>query len=276
MAFIKVDLFSEMLYQNIGVDLFFPLDFEEYKDVNEVRGVIYLLHGMKGNSSSWFNYTAALRYARENNLILISPTVHNSFYADNYAGEKYFKYVSEELPQKLNKMFNIPTDREKTFIAGLSMGGFGAMLLGLSRPDLYAACASFSGAVGLLQNEIKDKEEPFVKRFLMPILGPEFKAREDLELPVLAKKVSELEKEKQPKILCTCGTEDYLYKANVMFKDYMKTLPLEFTYMQWTGTHDWDFWDRSLAIAINFFLNNDYDKKVHSAWEYEVLTEKNN
>ncbi len=274
MAFIKVDIFSEMLHQNIAVDLFFPLDFEEYKEVDEVKGVIYLLHGMKGNSSSWFNYTAALRYARENNLILISPTAHNSFYADNFAGERYFTYLTEELPQKLSKMFNIPTTREKTFIAGLSMGGFGAMLLGLSRPDLYAACASFSGAVGLGQNEIKE-EDAFAKRFLAPILGPEFKFREDLELSILAKKVSTLKEGEKPKILCTCGTEDYLYKTNVMFKDYMKTLPLDFTFMQWTGTHDWDFWDRSLAIAIDFFLGNDYDKKVHSAWQYEIEIEKN-
>ncbi len=274
MAFIKADIYSEMLYQNISVDLFFPSDFEEYKDTKEVNGVIYLLHGMKGNSSSWNNYTAAQRYARENNLILISPTVHNSFYADNYFGERYFTYVAEELPKKLKMIFNIPNDREKTFVAGLSMGGFGAMLLGLSRPDLFAACATFSGAVGVGQAEINNIDDPFVKRFMAPILGQDLKLREDLNLAILAKKVSELKKEEQPRILCTCGREDNLYKSNVMFKDYMKTLPLDFTYMEWTGEHNWDFWDRSLAYAIDFFLNNKFDEKCHSAWNYEVKIEK--
>ncbi len=273
MAFIKADIYSEMLYQNISVDLFFPSDFEENKEA-DIEGVIYLLHGMKGNSSSWFNLTAAQRYARENNVILISPSVHNSFYADTYFGEKYFTYVTQELPFKLNKIFNIPNNREKTFIAGLSMGGYGAMLLGLSRPDLYAACATFSGAVGVGNGEIEDKDSPFVKRFMAPILGPDLKMREDLDLSSLAKKVSLLDEDKQPRILCTCGTEDYLYSANVAFKNEMQNLPLDFTYMEWTGTHDWDFWDRSLSIAIDFFLNNGYDKKCHDAWSYEIKVEK--
>ncbi len=274
MAFIKADIYSEMLYQNMSVDLFFPSDFEEHRSSDNVNGVIYLLHGMKGNSSSWNNYTGAQRYARENNLILISPTVHNSFYADNSFGERYFTYVTEELPKVLNRIFKIPNDREKTFIAGLSMGGFGAMLLGLSRPDLYAACATFSGAVGFVQGEITNADEPFAKRFIAPILGGDLKLREDLDIIALAKKVSEMPKENQPRILCTCGKQDYLYKSNVMFKDYMKTLPLDFTFMEWTGEHDWDFWDRSLAYAIDFFLHNKFDEKCHAAWNCEVSIEK--
>ncbi len=274
MASIKMDMFSDNLLQTVSVDIYLPYDREDYK-AEGADAVIYLLHGMKGTSSSWFNLTAAQRYARENNLVLICPQAHNSFYADNYFGENYFTFISEELPKKLHKLYNFPKEREKTFIAGLSMGGYGAMLLGLGRPDLFAACATFSGAVGITQTEYINKDDPFAKRYLRPILGMDYKQRQELDVAYLAKKISELSKEKQPRILSTCGTEDFLYKPNIAFKNYMQTLPVDFTYMEWPGEHDWYFWDKSLILAIDFFLNNGCAKKCFDQWRSEPSVETN-
>ncbi len=265
MANIKVDLYSKMLNQTVSVELYLPYDENEDK---EADGVIYLLHGMLGSSNSWTTLTPASRYAKDNNLILIAPQAHNSFYADDLFGEKYFSYMTLELPKLLKTMFNIPTQREKTFVAGLSMGGYGAMLLGLSRPDLYAACATFSGAVQFGRGEVDEKSE-FATRYLAPIFGNDFKKREELDLYPLAKKVSTLNPQDKPRVLCTCGLQDYLYEGNVQFKDYMKTLDLDFTYMEWPGFHEWNFWDRSIVYAIDFFLNNGYAKKCHDFWRTE-------
>ncbi len=273
MAYLKLDMYSDMLYQNMNVDLFLPQDYEEHKGT-QPKAVVYLLHGMKGNSSSWFNLTAAQRYARENNIVLVCPTAHNSFYADDYFGEGYFTYITQELPLKLKEMFNISFNRSNTFIAGLSMGGYGAMLLGLRRPDLYAACASFSGAVGMTKRNI-DINDPFMKRFMMPILGPGMQMKQELDLESLLENVSKMPTNEQPRILQTCGKQDYLYQSNVDFKNYAKQLPVDFTYMEWDGEHEWDFWDRSLSYAIDFFLNNDYSKKCHGAWSFPVSVEKN-
>ncbi len=272
MANIKMDMFSDNLLQTVSVDLYFPSDRQENKG-SEPCAVVYLLHGMKGTSSSWFNLTAVQRYAQDNNIILICPQAHNSFYANNYFGEDYFTFITEELPTKLQSIYNIPKEREKTFIAGLSMGGYGAMLLGLSRPDLYAACATFSGAVGITQAEYINKDDPFAQRYLRPILGPDYELRQELDILYLAKKVSELPKEQQPRILCTCGTEDFLYVPNTAFKNYIKTLPLSFTYMEWAGSHEWDFWDKSFVYAIDFFLNNGYAKKCHEQWAQQPTVE---
>ncbi len=272
MARIKLDLSSDMLQQTMSVDLFFPNDQSSY-DLPEPEAVIYLLHGMHGNSSSWFERTALTRYASDNNIIIVSPQAHNSFYADNYFGEKYFTFITEELPAKLHSMFRMPAGREKTFVAGLSMGGYGAMLLGLSRPDLYSACATFSGAVGVADENYFEGED-FVKRYIMPILGPDYKVREELLINKLADKVAKLPKEKQPRVLCTCGRQDFLYNMNSDFKEHMRTLPIDFTYMEWDGEHEWYFWDKSIVYAISYFLGNDYDKKCHGEWAHSPVVEK--
>ncbi len=273
MARIKLDISSDMLQQTMTVDLFFPNDQGDY-NLPEPAAVIYLLHGMHGNSNSWFERTAITRYASDNNIIIICPQAHNSFYADNYFGEKYFTFFTEELPTKLHSMFKMPTGRDKTFVAGLSMGGYGAMLLGLSRPDLYSACATFSGALGYGDNRYLETTDEFVKRYVMPVLGPDCKMKNELTIEKLADKVAKLAKEKQPRVLCTCGLQDYLYDMNNNFKEQMSTLPIDFTYMEWEGEHKWDFWDKSVVYAISFFLNNDYDKTCHDQWMQLPAVEK--
>ncbi len=275
MAYIQAEIRSELLAQNMSVSLFFPNDADPTKSC-EPKAVIYLLHGMTGNSQCWFSLTSAQRYASDNSIILVAPQAHNSFYADMATGEKYFTYITEELPAMLKSIFNIPTEREKTFVAGFSMGGYGAMLVGLSRPDLYAGCATFSGAVGVAtMNREIDANDPFIKRYMVPILGADLVMREELDLTLLAQKVAALPADERPKILSTCGFEDFLYEGNVMFKTFMQALPLEFKYMEWTGDHEWGFWDKSLVYAIDYFLDNGYAEKIHQAWAHTPKIESN-
>ena len=77
------------------------------------------------------------------------PDVYKSFYCDMAHGSDYWKFVSEELPMFINRWFNVSSDPAKTFVAGLSMGGYGAMKLALGRPGQYAAAASISGALDI-------------------------------------------------------------------------------------------------------------------------------
>ena len=81
------------------------------------------------------------------NLIVIMPGAERSFYADMEHGYKYWTYISEELPSIMKSFFPISDKREDTFVAGLSMGGYGAMKLAFNHPERYAAAASLSSAV---------------------------------------------------------------------------------------------------------------------------------
>ncbi len=273
MAYIKAQIFSEIINQDLYVDLFLPSDSRELRN-SEPKAVIYLLHGMSGNNSAWFNLCPLVRYASENNVVIVSPQGHNSFYVNQKLGVDYFKYMTDELPVMLDKLFKIPKGRDKTFVAGLSMGGYGALLLGLSRPDLFAACASFSGAVGIAKDKIATQDENFIRSYMMPIFGENLEERDELNLYLLAEKVSKMKEDMKPNVLCTCGINDFLYEDNIEFKNYMKNLDINFRYMEWEGEHEGGFWDRSLVYAIDYFLDSNYADKIHNAWSYKVNIEE--
>lgn len=99
--------------------LFLPCDLENNPPI---RGVITLLHGFTNDGDDWVNKSAALRYAGENSLALIIPDAANSFYNDMAAGPAYYTWLTEELPMLLRRMVNLPAEREKNAVCGLSMG----------------------------------------------------------------------------------------------------------------------------------------------------------
>ncbi|MEI3013566.1 MAG: alpha/beta hydrolase-fold protein [Ruthenibacterium lactatiformans] len=131
MAYIDCKLKSQILGTTVGVKLYFPTDLPA--DVGyTVKGVLTLLHGYTNSGDDWMQMTAAPRYAADNGLVLIMPDCGNSFYQNMMHGGAYKTFVTEELPMLLGRMFKLPARREQNFIAGLSMGGYGALFLGLS------------------------------------------------------------------------------------------------------------------------------------------------
>ena len=169
MAYIDCKLKSQILGTTVGVKLYFPTDLPA--DVGyTVKGVLTLLHGYTNSGDDWMQMTAAPRYAADNGLVLVMPDCGNSFYQNMMHGGAYKTFVTEELPMLLGRMFKLPARREQNFIAGLSMGGYGALFLGLSRPDLYAGCASFSGAVDL-SLMLADPAAPGVREVFGPVFG---------------------------------------------------------------------------------------------------------
>lgn len=269
MAFFTLKLKSQALASTTTVRLYYPCDLPAEVG-NEVKGVITLLHGYTNDGDDWVNMSAALRYAADNGLALIIPDASNSFYMDMAAGPAYYTWLTQEMPALLNKMVKLPQEREKNAICGLSMGGYGALMLGLTQPDRYFACASFSGAVDLAMMLEAAPYNPLVRASFGPVLGPDLVLPEDRNLYRLAERVSQLPAEQQPRILCTAGRQDiepyYIYNQNLLFKHHAESLPLDYHYMEWDGVHEWNFWDRSLVHAIDLFFNPGYAAKKLGDW----------
>ena len=110
---------------------------------------VYLLHGHGENADVWTRMTSAERYANAYGVALVMPEVQRSFYTDMAMGLSYFSYVTKELPDACQRLFHLSSRREDRFVAGLSMGGYGALKLGLRCPDLFAGCAGFSGCLDM-------------------------------------------------------------------------------------------------------------------------------
>lgn len=215
--------------------------------------VLYLLHGMHGDHTSWSNGSSIGRYARARGLAVVMPSVGNSFYCNMKYGGNYYDYVAHELPEYIGRLFGFITKkREKTFIAGLSMGGYGAVKLALRNPDRFSACASLSGCLDM-NVDIKAGEEGW-RTIVTSIWGESYETAlpgsEDDVLHLLESFPADKEK---PRIYVACGTEDYLYRQNITFKERIEGRGFDFVYEEGPGVHNWDFWDRWIVPALDFF-----------------------
>ncbi|MBP3650202.1 MAG: esterase family protein [Clostridia bacterium] len=211
---------------------------------------LYLLHGLSDDHTMWMRQTRLEFYARKYRAAIVMPAVNRSFYTDMAQGAKYFTFVSEELPEVMERYFPISDKREDRFAAGLSMGGYGAMKLGLCCPDRYAAIASFSGALEM-ENSWQDNRrgDDFLKELDTVFGGEEAMKNSDNNLARLAR---QLPPENAPRIYVACGTEDFLFEANNSFvKNFGKKLNI--AYFTEPGAHTWDFWDKHIEKALEWF-----------------------
>ena len=144
MAFFTCKLKSQALMSTTQVRLYFPCDLVDRWKGQPPRAVFTLLHGYTNDGDDWVNMSAALRYAADNNIALVIPDAGNSFYHDTASNQAYHTWLTEEMPVLLDQIVKLPHEREKNFICGLSMGGYGALMLALNHPERYAGCASFS------------------------------------------------------------------------------------------------------------------------------------
>ena len=130
MAFCTLHFFSEALNREVSVNAFVPQNREGYK-------TLYLLHGLSDDQTVWQRYTEVELDAAQAGIAVIMPNGDRSFYTDLSSGDRYFTYISKELPEMMTRFFRgIFPAREDNYIAGLSMGGYGAWYLALSRPEL--------------------------------------------------------------------------------------------------------------------------------------------
>ena len=155
MVMCDIDFFSEKLGMNCQMKVLLP---QKRPDGEGGRfPVLYLLHGMSGDNNCWTRWTSIERYADGLDLAVVMPSAQMSWYVNlnclgRYGG--YFDFISDELPSIVSTIFpQISNEREMKFCAGLSMGGYGALNVGLNAPDKFSAIASLSGAVNMAERE---------------------------------------------------------------------------------------------------------------------------
>ena len=232
MALIHCDFFSEVLGLNTSMVVVIP-----ERPLSTITAspnykfpTLYLLHGLSDDHTIWQRRTAIERYAEAKGIAVVMPAVHRSFYTDMSNGHRYWTHVSEEVPARARDMFPLSAKREENFVAGLSMGGYGAFKMALSHPDRFAAAASLSGALDAAtlakgREVVWENEMRTVFGDLDAISGS------DNDLYHLAAQVAQSDQPK-PKLFQWCGTEDPLYEINVEFRDFMQTLSFDYTYTE--------------------------------------------
>lgn len=252
MTVLHIDHVFEKVGVNLPLNLILPEDHTSGGAPLEERNVLYLLHGLSDDASAWQRYTNIEIIAREFGLIVVMPSVGRSFYADMANGQEYFTYLTEELPAWLAATFRISANRENTFIAGNSMGGYGAFKAAFLRPDLYAAAGSLSGVLALnamLAPSDKIENQTLMREFDMLFGGLETlpgSVHDPLAwLANAAKNGTTL-----PRLVAMCGLKDDLLPLNRLFASAAAKAGVPLEYRESPGKHDWIFWQRQIKKLI--------------------------
>lgn len=207
--------------------------------------VLYLLHGLSDDCTIWERRTAIERYATEKGIAVVMPEVRRSFYSDEAVGENYWTFVSEELPALVASTFHVSTAREDTFVAGLSMGGFGAFKLALTHPERFAAAASLSGVLDTRGFESAQHGGHLAERIWA---GAPVEGGSDDVIGL----VEGIDPAAAPALFVDCGTEDFLIEHNRRFLAAAEGRGVEVTSRLRSGAHTWDFWDRGIQDVLDW------------------------
>lgn len=188
----------------------------------------------------------------EMEIAVVMPDADTSFYSDMVHGRKYWTFLSEELPEIVHDFFpNISQERKDTFVAGLSMGGYGAYKLALGT-DRFAAAASLSGAVDLPLDFMKDDRFK-VNGELWKTIFDDLDAVRGSKNDVLFLVEEKVRNGKPlPKLYMWCGTEDFIYDLSVSAHKKLDELGYDLTYEESAGNHQWKYWDEKIQTVLSW------------------------
>lgn len=241
MAHIQVNFLSYTLHRAVDLTVIIPsICFTEMMqpDPHHPQGakypVLYLLHGYGNNHLTWSGYTSVELYAEERNIAVVMLSAENKAYINRGGDDNYFDFIAKELPEFIQGMFPVSARPEDTYIAGLSMGGYGALVHGLAQSRRFAAIGAFSGAVKMPGAAVAPENDP--------VALADACAAEDRRVPMYI----------------ACGDQDGLFEGNAEFRDYLRGKGFDVTWVVGEGYgHEWRFWNREVEAFLDWIPRTD-------------------
>jgi S-formylglutathione hydrolase FrmB len=235
---------SKLLNATLPYNVILPPDYDTARSTR--YPVLYLLHGLTGHYTDWVSRTNIADYAAQYRIIVVTPEGNDSWYIGNYE-----TYILQELIPDVQQRYRTIEARYGRAIAGLSMGGYGAIKFGLKSPQTFAFAASMSGAFGMTR--FTDEQVPASWRESLKLFGPAGsetrKANDLFELAgnVPANRVASL-----PYFYFDCGTEDspLIFPYNRQLAHMMVDRKIPHEYRELPGDHSWSYWDRQIQEIL--------------------------
>lgn len=236
---LQAQIFSRALQGETSLNVLLPQE-----PTCRTYPVLYLLHGMYGGPANWLRYTSLERYVEARRLVVVLPEGKNSFYLDVSASARYETYITEELPSLIQRLLPVSDKPEDRFIAGLSMGGYGAVRSALLHPDRYSRVGCLSGVLDF-------------KAFFQSLSPEERLAIPDpsdprTDLALLAHQAASAGK-KLPPMFISCGTDDITYPYYLNARKWLAPLlPAGSVWHTASGGHDWNYWDAHIQDILDW------------------------
>ena len=207
---------------------------------------LYLLHGLSDDHTIWLRRTSIERYASYYGICVVMPRGDKSFYSDMKYGMPYYTHIAKELPKVIREYFNVSAKQEDNYIAGLSMGGYGALKIGLRECGSFNACAGISPCGDL-------SKLPEFNDVFRPIFGDDINIPDEDDLLYLCD--ARKDNPNRPRVYIGIGTEDFLYDNIQPIRQKLHENGYDFTYRESAGAHTWEFWDEYIQYVLKWMLS---------------------
>ena len=260
MASGRMEFHAQTIIQHANFAFVLPNDVE-MAEVRDKRHYgrptksLILLHGLTGTDTDWLYGGVAQEMAIQYNLAVFMPTAGNFFYLDRgYPGGNWGSYVGEEFPAYIRKVFGYCGKREDTIVAGLSMGGYGALHTALNYPETFSACIALSSALrihALANGQFDGVMPPAMQRDVFGDPGALLNSDRNPEWQYKRLKAAGKD---IPSIYLAIGTEDALYGVNREFREFLEAQQADFRYEDGPGEHNWTFWNEYLDKGLAWVL----------------------
>ncbi len=244
MAFLDFHYFSSVLNKQTAAYVLLP----------ETGGgpfpVLYLLHGLSGNHTNWLRRTSIELYVAELGIMVVMPDGGRGFYTDASEGYAYGKAIGEELVERMDRTFPTQANRAGRVLAGLSMGGYGAVRLALAYPERFRAAHSLSGALAFGSHLFTPGDDDLGREFQrLTGTSPGGSAHDLFTLATKRHIEGSL-----PDLRFDCGTEDFLLPSNRAFAQHLIEQKIPHEYEEFPGDHTYEYWDEHIQDALKFLF----------------------
>lgn len=253
--------FSNVLQRSTTVQVILPepLNGSEQGTTSGTRGrtvlpTLWLLHGLGGDASTWIRETGIERLANQYHVAVVMPQTERGFFTDMVHGPRYWTFMTEELPKRMQAFFPLSSDPAKNFVAGNSMGGYGALRWALTYPQRFGAVAAMSPVTDL---ERFRTEQAAIMPDMDVAFDPQTLTGTAVDIGYLVghfdPDTSEL------RVLMTTGDQDMLRAMDRASRPQFATaLGDRFTWQEQPGRHDWPLWNAQLPRVMHWLVRGGY------------------
>ncbi|MHB1686687.1 MAG: alpha/beta hydrolase [Ignavibacteriaceae bacterium] len=252
---------SKILGKEVRYTIYLPFD---YESSSRYYPVVYLLHGYTDNDMGWIQFGEANMIADEGianreipPMILVMPDAGVSWYVNNYDNSiRYEDFFIKEFIPYIEQHYRIRTEKRYRAVAGLSMGGYGALVYALKHPDMFSSCVAFSAGIYTDEEIIKNNEA--WQNMLGVVFGPNLKGKDRITKhfmkndPFYIIKNSDINKIKSVRYYLDCGDDDFFYKGNSAMHVLLRDMNIPHEYRVRDGGHNWTYWRSGLLNGLKF------------------------
>ena len=259
MALVHSHFFSNVLGRCVSCEVILPQKATKLIGMesaeSEKTKVLWLLHGASDDETIWQRRTSIERYVAPLGMAVVMPSVEVSGYSNLAHGGRFYDYVAKELPEIMRGFFGFSGAREDNFICGLSMGGAGALKIGLANPDRYAAIGCLSAGIfnrGLPKNTMSIDPEKDRGAYIR-YDGRKLEGTEEDTVGNIYRIIND--KLPVPRVYHSTGSEDFLLDAAHYTRDLFMSLegnPFDYIYEEDPGAHTWEYWDDHIQRFLKY------------------------